>query len=171
MATAKGKRTKAELVAELTYARREIADLRQRVVELEHAAAAEDPIGVQVERAAALLADQFAANVAARCTGGAPDKRRENREAVLGALRRLPRARRVVLVTLGEEDGKPGVGGVVAGTVGDPLSDMDMIHAVDRAREDNARKIVTYHGAADSVALAWRCGAKDRVRSVGEVPR
>jgi hypothetical protein len=151
MAQVKEKRTKAELVGDLAIAREEIAELRAQLV----AAQREPPIAEQVERAARVLATQFADSVGRRAPGDTEMMKVENREAMARVLRRLARSHRFLFVLAEVGEATHGV----VGAIGDPVTDQDFCRVVDLARETSARQIVMKHGAADSLALVRRAGA------------
>jgi hypothetical protein len=164
----KSKVTKQELIEELTFARKEIAKLRTQVEELLR----EEPLGVRVAKAARLIAEQFARSAAKRCPKDTDAQQRENASAVEGVLYRVAHGYRIVAVVAGHGmlDGPDEVTQVVAGALGDLLADQDLCRIVDRARETNARQVAMTHGAADSLAMARRLGAGDRVVSGEEIP-
>jgi len=162
MKAIKTKTTKRELIEELTVARKEIAQLRRTVEEMGR----EEPEGVQAMKAAQVLAKQFSCCVAARCPNESTERQEENTRAVESVLRRVARGYRLLLVVAEENLLGRGNGDVthsVAGALGDPLADQDFCRVVDVARETNARHVAMHHGASDSLALARRLGAKDRV--------
>ena len=157
----KSKTTKRDLIEELTFARKEIAQLRRTVEELER----EEPLEVRVSKAARLIAEQFGRSAAKRCPKDTEAQQRENTNAVEGVLRRVARGYRLLVVVAehGMMDGPGEVTSVVAGVLGDLLADQGLCRIVDNTRETNARQVVMTHGAADSLAMSRRLGAKDRL--------
>jgi hypothetical protein len=157
----KAKTTKQELIEELTVARKEIAQLRRTVEEMGR----EEPLEVRVSKAARLIAEQFGRSAAKRCPKDTEAQQRENTNAVEGVLRRVARGYRLLVVVAehGMMDGPGEVTSVVAGVLGDLLADQDLCRIVDNTRETNARQVVMTHGAADSLSMSRRLGAKDRL--------
>lgn len=168
MQAIKGKMTKQDLINELTFARKEIAKLRTQVEELGQ----EEPLEVRVAKAARLLAEQFGRSAAERCPKDTDAQRQENTNAVEGVLRRVARGYRLVAVVAehGMLDRSGEVTQVVVGALGDLIADQDLCRIVDMARETNARQVAMTHGAADSLAMARRLGAGDRLVPGEEIP-
>jgi hypothetical protein len=164
----KSKVTKQELIEGLTFARKEIAKLRTQIEELGR----EEPLEVQVAKAAHLIAEQFGRSAAKRCPKDTDAQKRENISAVEGVLRRVARGYRIVAVVAehGMMDRSGEVTHIVVGALGDLLADQDLCRIVDRARETNARQVAMTHGAADSLAMARRLGSGDRLVSGEEIP-
>ena len=165
MQVIKRKVTKQDLINELTSASKEIAKLRRTVEELERKAQALEPLAVQVAKAARLIAEQFGRSAAKRCPNDTDAQQQENTRAVEGVLCRMARGYRLLVVVAehGMMDGPGEVTSVVAGVLGDLLADQDLCRIVDNTRETNARQVVMMHGAADSLSMSRRLGAKDRL--------
>jgi hypothetical protein len=142
---------RAELKRTIKDARRDIDRLRKQVFTVTGA-----------DYAADILAAHFAYNISKLCTQDPPERVEQNRAGMARTLRFLARGyRALVVVAHTSEVGQSEIARSVIGSFGgDPLATMDFLALVDEARETCAQEVVVRHGAADSVALARRMGAR-----------